>query len=98
MKRVFTFNWRNAAFDYEPYPICYIPQILGEADYRDLADSYPPLELFRFMPDVGDKYSLAFRNNPDISEEALSGALADLQRSGELSRIFEANGVRHRVP
>lgn len=64
MKRVFTFNWQNAAFDYEPYPICYIPQILSEADYRDLAGSYPPLELFRFMPDLGDKYSLAFRNNP----------------------------------
>lgn len=29
---------------------------------------------------------------------ALSGALGDLQRSGELDRIFTANGITHRVP
>ncbi len=31
-------------------------------------------------------------------EQALSGALAELQRSGELTKIFAAHGVSHRTP
>ncbi len=31
-------------------------------------------------------------------EQALSGAIAELQRSGELARIFAAHGVKQRTP
>ena len=31
-------------------------------------------------------------------EQALSGAIAELQRSGELGRIFAAHGVKLRTP
>ena len=31
-------------------------------------------------------------------EQALSGAIAELQRSGELGRIFAAHGVKQRTP
>ena len=53
------------------------------------------------MPELrltGWPLGMAVKADSSQLAEALSGALADLQRSGELSRIFEANGVRHRVP
>ena len=53
------------------------------------------------MPELrltGWPLGMAVKADSSQLAEALSGALADLQRSGELTRIFEANGVRHRVP
>lgn len=58
------FNFHHAQFEYEPYPVCYIPNFLSEADYKALSESYPPLEMFKHKPLLGDKYSLAeFKNN-----------------------------------
>lgn len=57
------FNYKNAQFDYEPYPICYIPNFLPADDYKALSESYPSLDLFRFMLNLGNKYSLAQVNN-----------------------------------
>ena len=47
---------------------------------------------------AGWPLGMAVKADSSQLAEALSGALADLQRSGELTRIFAANGVRHRVP
>lgn len=58
------FSYAQAKFDYEPYPICLIEGVLPDTDYRALAASYPPIEIFEHMPKLGDKYSLSERNNP----------------------------------
>lgn len=60
------FNFQNADFHYEPYPIAYIPNFLNETDYNKLCDTYPSLELFKHKPVLGNKYSLAEKNNQDF--------------------------------
>ena len=57
------FNYENAQFDYEPYPICYIPNVLDADLYKELQSTYPSIELFKFKKILGDKYSLAEKNN-----------------------------------
>jgi hypothetical protein len=57
------FNYQNAQFDYEPYPVCYIPNFLSEADYKELAETYPSVDVFKHKPLLGNKYSLAEKNN-----------------------------------
>ena len=57
------FHYENAQFDYEPYPICYIPNFLDAAVYKELQESYPALELFKFNEKLGNKYALAEKNN-----------------------------------
>ncbi len=59
------FSYSQAAFDYEPYPICRLEGVLPEADYDALARTYPAVALFDHKPSLGDKYSLSERNNRD---------------------------------
>jgi hypothetical protein len=59
------FNYDNAVFDYEPYPICYIPQAMADIDYETLRKSYPPLQFFEHKAVLGNKYSLSEVNNRD---------------------------------
>lgn len=66
MSHTYQFNWKNAEFDYEPYPICYVPNVLDEADYKILSQSYPDVNAFKFMQRLGKKYSLAEKNNKDF--------------------------------
>jgi hypothetical protein len=54
----------NAAFEYEPYPVCYIPNVLDESLYQTLTENYPSQDLFEYMPGLGHKYSLSEVNNP----------------------------------
>jgi hypothetical protein len=58
------FSLANAEFDYEPYPICYAPDVFSASDYAALTAAYPDVSLFAHMPKLGDKYSLSERNNP----------------------------------
>lgn len=60
------FHFEHAQFDYEPYPICYIPDFLDAGLYRELQRSYPSLEMFKYKKMLGDKYSLAEKNNADF--------------------------------
>lgn len=57
------FNLQNARFDYEPYPICYIPDFLKPEVYAELAATYPARELFHYSTNIGVKYSLSELNN-----------------------------------
>lgn len=57
------FNYENAQFDYEPFPICYIPNVLDAGLYKELQETYPSVEMFEFKKLLGDKYSLAEKNN-----------------------------------
>lgn len=59
------FNYDNAVFDYEPYPICYIPNAMADIDYEELRKTYPPLEFFEHKAVLGNKYSLSEVNNRD---------------------------------
>jgi hypothetical protein len=59
------FNLQNARFEYEPYPICYIPDFLDPALYAELAASYPAKDEFHFSKNIGVKYSLSELNNAD---------------------------------
>ena len=59
------FNLQNARFDYEPYPICYIPDFLDAGLYKELASSYPAKDLFKATSNIGVKYSLSELNNAD---------------------------------
>lgn len=58
------FNFDGAEFRYEPYPIGLIRPIMEPALYDALVDSFPPLELFKFFPGIGKKYSLSEKFNP----------------------------------
>ncbi|WP_417710640.1 hypothetical protein [Roseibium aggregatum] len=52
-------------FDYEPYPVCYVKDVLPSDTYRELVKSYPDKALFKYMPNLGHKYSLSDINNPE---------------------------------
>jgi len=58
-------SFKNANFIYEPYPIGVARSVFEESLYDELVGSFPPLELFSFMPLHGNKYSLSQLNNPD---------------------------------
>lgn len=56
-------NYDRIAFDYEPYPIGVARPALEGGFYRQLVESFPPIELFEFKPDKGGKYSLSQVNH-----------------------------------
>jgi hypothetical protein len=56
---------RRAQFEYEPYPIGIIRNVFDSSLYRRLVESFPAVELFRFMQTHGDKWSLSELNNRD---------------------------------
>lgn len=60
------FNYQNAQFDYEPYPICYIPEFLDKDVYKTLQETYPSVELFKFIKGLGNKYSLAEKGKNNL--------------------------------
>ena len=57
------FSYDHLQFRYEPFPIGIAKPALAEDLYRDLVDSYPPRELFAYLPKVGHKYSLSEKYN-----------------------------------
>lgn len=69
-----TENWLDlgrADFRYEPYPIGIIRNIFEPSLYRRLVDTFPPVELFHFMHQHGDKWSLSEVNNVDLYNKFL---------------------------
>lgn len=67
-------NYGSAAFDYEPYPICYITDVLDEDTYGRLVETYPDRELFEYKPELGHKFSLSEVNNRQNYENFLAGS------------------------
>ena len=57
------FSYDHVEFEYEPYPIGLIREVLEPGLYGALCSSYPPLELFKYKPELGNKYSLSELNN-----------------------------------
>jgi hypothetical protein len=58
-------RYDDASFIYVPFPVSYIPGIFDPATYERLSTTFPAIELFEHKPDLGDKYSLAERNNSE---------------------------------
>jgi len=48
---------------YEPFPIGVCEQFLNPKFYQELLATWPPVELFRSMPNLGKKYSLSEVNH-----------------------------------
>lgn len=57
------FSFDNARFHYDPYPIGLISPAIAGDFYQSLVDSFPPLELFHFLPQAGRKYVLSEKFN-----------------------------------
>jgi hypothetical protein len=72
----------NLRLAYEPYPIGVITPILDEGLYQELVRTFPPIELFKFMPEYGNKYSLSEHNNGKLYAAYLAenSAWRDLHR------------------
>jgi hypothetical protein len=58
-------SYDHLEFRYEPFPIGIAKPALADNLYRELVDSYPPQELFAYLPKVGHKYSLSEKYNGD---------------------------------
>jgi hypothetical protein len=54
----------NLSLRYEPFPIGVARPIMDAQTYRGFLDTYPPIELFEFIPKVGNKYCLSEKFNP----------------------------------
>jgi hypothetical protein len=59
------FAYDHLEFRYEPFPIGIAKPALAGDLYRALVDSYPPRELFAYLPKVGHKYSLSEKSNAE---------------------------------
>lgn len=74
------FNFPNARFVYEPYPVGIVTPLIEDSLYKKLVDSYPDVSLFKLMPYLGNKqsvkYSLAEMNNPKEYKEFLAATPA----------------------
>jgi hypothetical protein len=57
-------NYDSLELEYEPFPIGIAHPAMDEADYLELVESFPPVELMRYKPDKGGKYSLSQVNHP----------------------------------
>ncbi len=66
------FLYDHFEFQYEPFPIGLAKPLMAEEVYREFLDNYPPLEIFKSIPKVGNKYSLSERFNPDEYKEFIS--------------------------
>jgi len=55
--------------DYEPFPVGVARPALSDSRYGDLLAAWPPTELFRYMPDLGHKWSLSKHNHADQYKE-----------------------------
>ncbi len=57
------FQFKDPHFRYEPYPIGVIKPLMDEAAYKEMVESYPPVDLFMHLPKVGHKYVLSEKFN-----------------------------------
>jgi hypothetical protein len=57
---------------YEPYPIGIAKNVLDSGLYERLVAAYPTTREFRYMPALGQKYSLSELNNPTMYRQFLA--------------------------
>jgi hypothetical protein len=52
------FNLDNVSIRHQPFTVFYIRDLVWPPFYRELADTFPPLSLFRYRETLGNKYLL----------------------------------------
>lgn len=52
------FNLDNVSVRHEPYTVFYIRDLIRPSFYRELADTFPSISLFRYRKALGNKYLL----------------------------------------
>ncbi len=57
------FSLENLKLRYEPFPIGLAKPIMPDETYREFLRTYPPQELFEYIPKVGHKYCLSEKYN-----------------------------------
>ena len=67
------FQLSNLGMAYDPYPVGVITPVFEQGFYQELLRSYPPLDLFRFLPRFGNKYSLSEKNHPKKYRDYIAG-------------------------
>ena len=60
-----SFSLNNLQLRYEPFPIGVARPIMSDDEYKAYLDAYPPLELFEYIPKVGNKYCLSEKYHAD---------------------------------
>lgn len=64
------FDYSQAHFLYEPYPVGLVTPLIADDTYKQMLETFPSLELFRYKSDYGTKpshkYTLSERNNPEL--------------------------------
>ena len=68
------FKYDHLKLRYEPFPIGLAKPILEESLYQKLVAAYPPIELFKYIPKIGKKYSLSERYNAQQYREFVRGS------------------------
>lgn len=58
---------------YEPYPIGIARPVMDEPTYARYVAAYPPLELFQFIPKVGNKYCLSEKFHSEKYRDWIAG-------------------------
>jgi hypothetical protein len=53
------FSYDHLQLRYEPFPIGLAKPLMDPSIYQSMVDAYPPLELFQYIPKVGNKYCLS---------------------------------------
>lgn len=92
----------RAAFIYEPYPIGLIKGVFDPFFYDRLVETFPAVDLCRFMQYHGDKWSLSEVNNPDRYFAFLSATpewkrLYDYVKSAAFIRDVLAMLLAHKI-
>ena len=63
-----SFSLANLDLRYEPFPIGVARPIMDDDAYAKYVDDYPPVELFDYIPKVGNKYCLSEKYHADKYE------------------------------
>ncbi|MCX8102353.1 MAG: hypothetical protein N3D77_14070 [Geminicoccaceae bacterium] len=58
------FSLDNLELRYEPFPVGRAKPIMSEEQYERFLEAWPPVELFQYLPKVGQKYALSEKYNP----------------------------------
>lgn len=57
-------SFEQLEFRYDPYPIGLARNVFSKDFYEELVKTWPPTSEFKYMPELGHKYSLSQINNP----------------------------------
>ena len=68
------FRYDHLMMRYQPFPIGLARPLVDEATYREMVDAFPPLERFRALSKVGDKYTLSEKFHPKTFREVVEAS------------------------